>query len=203
MGQNISPIGELAAITKPFQMRLFIALFFLISSCNNGEKISAPEEQLVHSPAAYFPTGTYDSVALFSVNQNYYESEDIEMLQQKVMTARYTDGLSIIDSIGKPSSKYHIRYNLSNNEQTELREALHLQANNGEIEKMMCIPFYRDVFVFYRSGEQIAQAQICLQCKQAYLTPDTSYLAERFTTDANWNKIQTLIGEIKANQACR
>lgn len=184
-------------------MRLLFALMIFVSSCTNDTKmevtISATEEQLVHSPSTYFPAVPYDSVALFSVNKEYYRSDDIEMLQQKVMTAHYTDGLSIIDSIGKPTSKYHIRYDLSNREKNNLREALYLPANNGEIEKMMCIPFYRDVFVFYRKQEQIAQAQICLQCKQVYLTPDTSFLAERFTTDANWNKIQTLIEDIKAN----
>ena len=185
---------------QSFQMRLFLAFCFLITSCTNEneEKISAPEEQLVHSPATYFPAVAYDSAALFSVDQKYYRSEDIEMLQQKIMTARYTDGLSIIDSIGKPSSKYHIRYSVSKKEETELREALHLPANNGEIEKMMCIPFYRDVFVFYRKQQQIAQAQICLQCKQVFLTPDTRYLAERFTADANWSKIEAVIKKIKA-----
>ena len=124
-------------------MRLLFALVFLISSCKGGtktkDKINTTELDLSHSPATYFPAVAYDSVALFSVNKEYYRSDDIEMLQQKVMTAHYTDGLSIIDSIGKPSSIYHIRYNLSNTDRNELRDALYLPDNNGEIEKMMCI----------------------------------------------------------------
>jgi hypothetical protein len=185
-------------------MRLFIVLICLICSCKNERsktevKIVPSEVQLVRSPSTQFPTISYDSVTLFSVNPKYYKSQDIAMLEQQVMTAPYTDGLAIIDSTGKPSSRYYSNYNLSDQEQTELREVFHLPPNNGEIEKMMCIPFYRDVFVFYRSEKQIAQAQICLQCRQVYLTPDTSYLAERFTTDADWNKIQNLIKRVKAN----
>jgi hypothetical protein len=184
-------------------MRLFFAFCILMSSCKNEPKAVQVKETtselvLVHSPSIQFPTVPYDSVALYSVDETYYNSDDLEKLETKVMNAAYTNGLAIIDSLGRPSSKYYIRHRLSEKELIELQAIFHLPPNKGELSEPMCIPYYRDAFVFYQKQRQVAQAQICLHCRQAYFTPDTSSLAERFTSDGDWGKMQTFTKTVKA-----
>jgi hypothetical protein len=62
---------------------------------------------------------------------------------------------------------------------------------------MMCIAFYRDAFVFYRDKKQVAQAQICFDCKQTYFSLDTTHLADRFSTDGDWDRLQNFISKVK------
>jgi hypothetical protein len=151
----------------------------------------------IQSPSAQFPALSYDSVALYSVNKKYYDVKDLRTLEEEVMNAHYTDGLAIIDSVGLPSSNNYIRKILSGTEQMELHKIFNIPPNNGLISKSNCIPFYRDAFVFYKKHRQVAQAQICLQCNQAYFTPDTSDLADRFATDGDWTRLKDLIHNIK------
>jgi hypothetical protein len=160
-------------------------------------KTSTPEPVLLKSPSVQFPGLSYDSVALYYVNAKYYEVEDFETLGKMVMNAQYTDGLAIIDSFGLPSNNNFNRQTLSGKEQIELQRIFYLPPNNGKIKKSNCIPFYRDAFVFYKNHHQVAQAQVSLHCNQAYFTPDTSDLADRFASDGDWVKLKELIDKIK------
>ena len=184
-------------------MRFLIFLIFF-SFCRSSPTIkevnsSTPPLELIQSPAVQFPAISFDSVALYSVNEKYYDVEDLETLEKKIMNAPYTDGLAIIDSMGLPSSNNYTRQILSGAEQVELNRVFNIPPNNGLISKSRCIPFYRDAFVFYKSSRQVAQAQICLHCNQAYFTPDTSDLGDRFSTNGDWAKLKDLIIKIKAH----
>ena len=182
-------------------MRCLLGIILLVSSCGSKQPVVPtanvqPVEKLLHSPAVDYPSVDYDEVALYSVDAAHYKDEDLVPLDGNQNTEE-TVGFAILDSLGNPAFKNIGRTALSPVEMKELQSIFHIPENKGEIEKMMCIASYRDAFVFYKNKKQVAQAQICFDCKQAYFSLDTTNLADRFTTDGDWNRLQKFISKVK------
>lgn len=182
-------------------MRCLFGIVLFVSSCGSNPTVvpnsnDEPTEKLLHSPAVVYPSVDYDEVALFSVGAAHYKDEDLEPLGGK-QKKEETVGFAILDSLGNPSFKNINKTILSAVEMKELQSIFHIPENKGEIERMMCIPSFRDAFVFYKNKKQVAQAQICFDCKQAYFSLDTTNLADRFTTDGDWDRLQRFIANVK------
>jgi hypothetical protein len=175
-----------------------------VSSCGSKQEVAPtlpdqPAEALLHSPAVDYPSVDYDEVALYNVDARHYKDEDLVPLNGKQNTEQ-TLGFAILDSLGNPDFKNIDRTELSPAEVKELQSIFHIPENKGEMEKVMCIAYFRDAFVFYRKKKQVAQAQICFDCKQVYFSLDTTNLAERFTTDGDWDSLQKFIARTKIKQ---
>lgn len=182
-------------------MRYLLGIILLVSSCGSRQTIVPtlkvqPTEKLLHSPAVDYPSVDYDEVALYSVDAAHYKDENLEPLDGKKNTEE-TVGFVILDPLGNPAFKNIGRTALSTVEMKELQSIFHIPENKGEIEKMMCIASFRDAFVFYRNKKQVAQAQICLECRLVYFSLDTTNLSDRFTTDGDWDRLQKFISKVK------
>jgi hypothetical protein len=151
----------------------------------------------VHAPPASFPFVEYDAVAMYTVNAKHYKDSKLPPIKNGALEDPQSVGFAILDSIGNPAYQYIDRIELSAVEKKELQSIFQLPENKGEIEKMMCVPYYRDAFVFYRDKKQVAQVQICFQCRQMYVSTDTSDLANRFTTDGDWDKLMAMVTKVK------
>ena len=141
-------------------------------------------------PSKSFPSLPFSKAKLFRLDSAHYQKTDISM-EHNILNAGYTNGLSFIYSSGKPSSKFYTEHRLTSVEQNELKSVL--QTNDSSNISTNCIPFYRDVLVFYDAeNRQTAQAQICFQCHQVYFTPRIYGLFDY----RNWKKLQDLVSKI-------
>ena len=182
-------------------MRCLLGIILLVSACGSKQAVAPvgkdkTTDELLLSPAVDYPSVDYDEVALYSVDAKHYKDEDLAPLNGKHIREK-TVGFAILDSLGNPSFKNIDRTALSPVEMKELQSIFHIPENKGEIEKMMCIASYRDAFVFYKNKKQVAQAQICFDCKQVYFSLDTTNLADRFTTDGDWARLRKFISKVK------
>ena len=185
-------------------MRRFCGFLLILVSCgSNPTTQPAAELQttlgLVYLPPIDFPSVEYDSVALFTVNAMHYQDEKLPPVKKAEQKELPVIGFSILDSLGNPAFQYVDRVLLTAAEKNEIRSVFHLPENQGEIEEARCIAFYRDAFVYYNNEKQVAQAQICFQCRQVYFSSDTGNLADRFTTDGDWDKLQAFVSKLKAH----
>jgi hypothetical protein len=182
-------------------MRYVLGIIILVSSCQSRQAIIPtskiqPTEELLYSPAVKYPSVDYEEVALYNVDAVHYKDESLVPLDGNQNT-KETAGFAILDSLGNPAYKNIDRTMLLPGEMKELQSILHIPENKGEVEKMMCIPSFRDAFVFYKNKKQVAQAQICFECYQVYFSLDTTNLADRFTTDGDWDRLQNFISKVK------
>lgn len=186
-------------------MRFLLALIILLYSCGNNQPIARdmtnePALKLLHSPAVDYPSVRYDEVALYTVDARHYRDEHLVPARKMKQSDDIGVGFAILDSLGNPAFQNIDRTLLAPAEMIQLRSIFHIPENLGQTQKIMCIPSFRDAFVFYRNKKQVAQTQICFECRQVYFPKDTSNLEERFTTDGNWDELQILITKIKGHQ---
>jgi hypothetical protein len=181
-------------------MRKFWWIFLLLASCaekpESANKLKGPTGQNGENtgtpwpPSKPFPSKMFAKVVLFRLDSAHYKLDDISM-EDSVLNAHYANGLSFIDSLGKPKSPFYTKHDLTPYEQRELESIL--VVNDSSTKSTTCIPFYRDVFVFYDGHRrQIAQAQICFHCGQTFLTPKPSGGFD----ERNWDTLQDFIRKV-------
>ncbi len=185
--------------------RLF-ALLILAISCDSKQDVvlktkdqHVGELRLVHSPAVDYPSLDYDEVVFYSVNEKRYRDHALVPMDGK-LNAEETIGFAILDSLGNPAYRDIDSVRLSSGEVKALQSIFHLPESKGEITKMECIAYFRDAFTFRKDSKHVAQAQICFECNQVYFSNDTTDLAERFTTDGDWHRLQEFIAKLKTRQ---
>ena len=145
-------------------MRCLLGIILLVSACGSKQAVAPAVTHETTSELLQSPSVDYDEVALYKVDAEHYKDESLVPLNGK-QNAGETVGFAILDSLGNPAYQNIDRTMLSPIEIKELQSIFHIPENKGEIEKMMCIAFYRDAFVFYKNKKQVAQAQICFDCK--------------------------------------
>jgi hypothetical protein len=183
-------------------MRILIAMFLLYSCGDKGAAsptIAAESSlKLVHSPATQYPSVDYDEVALYSVHARHYKEKKLRPLKEEDhKKLEGIVGFAILDSTGSPVYKNVEKRTLTQTEKQELRSIFYLPENNGKLTENRCIAYYRDAFVFYHNKKQVAQAQVCFECRQVQFSADTANLAERFASDGDWTMLQRFISRIK------
>lgn len=139
----------------------------------------------------------YDEVTMFSVDKQHYAKKSLPRLRKGERKQEVSLGFAILDSLGQPAYQHIRSWKLQKSEMEELRSIFYLPQNNGMIEGRLCIGYFRDAFVFYRQQQKVAQVQVCFECQQIDIPNDTSNLADRFTTDGDWKRLQHFVNSMK------
>jgi len=193
-----------ASLLNLFLMRRIYAFLLLLVSCSNEfskkpqPSVGSESPDLVARTQLSFPEASYDQVILFRIKADKYKSFDLIMVEKEEgsATSPYTDGLTFIDSSGKPTRSYYDKYILSRQEASELVSILQSPLENIAT---MCIPIYRDVFVFYdNKKQQVAQAQICLSCGHLFLTTRKGVQSFQMNRGKEYGRLNKLIDKLKA-----
>ena len=187
-------------------MRLVLFLVLIFCSCNNGTvHRNAPvdtvitdvsENLLFQKTKLSFPGTKFSHVELFRINDENYERYNFPAIEKEEgSVSPYTNGLTFVDSLGKPVKPYYNKYGLS---QADADDLVRIFQDSLEQKATTCIPVYRDVFVFYNAKlKQVAQLQVCLSCGHLYLTNKKG--SQRFQTSGRkgLEQLKKLINRVR------
>lgn len=177
-------------------MRSIYALLLLVGSCNSGPTKHTVSEAFEERTQLSFPESSYDQVILFRIKATKYNSFDHIMVEteQGSATSPYTNGLTFIDSLGKPTKQYYDQHSLSTDEALELVSIIQSPL---EVLVTSCVPIYRDVFVFYDTKkQQVAQVQICLDCGHLFLTTKKGIQSFQMNQGKEYDRLYKLINRL-------
>ena len=184
-------------------MRRIYTFLLVLVSCSDGSS-EKPEPTIKSEPSGLevrtnlsFPDSPYEQAILFRIKADKYKSFDHVMVEKDEgsATSPYTDGLTFVDSSGKPTRPYYDNYTLSKQEASELVSIL-----QSPLEGIAttCVPIYRDVFVFYdNKKQQVAQAQICLGCGHLFLTTRKKTQSFQMNRGKEYERLYKLIDKLK------